>query len=212
MHNLGVVCMKCKRYVETVRLCDGAARIRVEHLGRDHVDVASSLSQQGVALMELEEFGLALASFREALRIRTKASWGGVVAMNDNTTTATATSYHPLIIRLLNNIGCALFELNELMEARVTFENALRMQRELMKGKNNHHSGKKLGSNKEVDGTFDIDPRDAYHTPLSIALTLTNLGSIHLRLGEYDKSLVYFEEAVLVSTMYFFSLVAFFTC
>ena len=205
MHNLGVVCMKCKRYVETVRLCDGAARIRVEHLGRDHVDVASSLSQQGVALMELNEFELALASFREALRIRTKASWG-VVVMNDNNATAnTTTSYHPLIIRLLNNIGCALFELNELMEARVTFENALRMQRELMKGKNNHHSGNKLGSDK-VDGTFDIDPRDAYHTPLSIALTLTNLGSIHVRLKEYDKSLVYFEEAVLVSscTMSFF--------
>jgi len=184
MHNLGVVCMKCNKYIETVRLCDGAARIRVEKLGQDHLDVASSLSQQGVALMELKEFPLALASFREALRIRTKAwtnGWGLENSVN-----------HPLIVRLLNNIGCALFEMNELDESQVTFENALAMQRELMKMKKSQAVKKEAGDDK------DIDPKDSYHAPLSIALTLTNLGSIHLRLSEFDKSLVYFEEAVLI--------------
>jgi len=184
MHNLGVVCMKCNKYIETVRLCDAAARIRVEKLGQDHLDVASSLSQQGVALMELKEFPLALASFREALRIRTKAwtnGWGLENSVN-----------HPLIVRLLNNIGCALFEMNELDESRITFENALAMQRELMKMK------KSQVVKKAVVDDEDIDPKDSYHAPLSIALTLTNLGSIHLRLSEFDKSLVYFEEAVLI--------------
>jgi len=190
MHNLGVVCMKCGMYKETVRLTDGAARIRVERLGKDHLDVAMSLAQQGVALMELKEHGVGLASFREALRIRNKATWddhgdhGGVE--NNN---------HPLIVRLLNNIGCALFEMNELAESRLTFENALRMQRELMRVKN------KKGMVAVIDNgddPFDIDPKDAYHAPLSIALTLTNLGSIHLRMREFDKSLVYYEEAVLI--------------
>jgi hypothetical protein len=42
MHNLGVVCVKGGRFEEGTRLCDGAARIRVEKLGPDHVDVAVS--------------------------------------------------------------------------------------------------------------------------------------------------------------------------
>jgi hypothetical protein len=42
MHNLGVVCVKGGRFEEGTRLCDGAARIRVELLGKDHLDVAVS--------------------------------------------------------------------------------------------------------------------------------------------------------------------------
>ena len=43
MHNLGVVCVECGRFEEGVKLCDGAARIRVEQLGADHLDVAVSI-------------------------------------------------------------------------------------------------------------------------------------------------------------------------
>ncbi|KAL7524340.1 hypothetical protein ACHAXR_000532, partial [Thalassiosira sp. AJA248-18] len=157
MHNLGVVCMRCGRYMETIRLCDGAARIRVEKLGKDSVMVATSLSQQGVALMELKEYRVALASFREALRIRYKV-FGG----ND--------SSHPLIVRLLNNIGCALFEMNDLGESRVAFENALRMQQELMKAKkkNNGKVGAPLSAIPKGggDNAFDVNPKDAYHMAL----------------------------------------------
>lgn len=42
MHNLGVVCVEGGRFREGVRLCDGAARLRVEKLGPDHLDVAVS--------------------------------------------------------------------------------------------------------------------------------------------------------------------------
>ena len=181
MHNLGAVCMKCNRYVETVRLCDGAARIRVEKLGRDSLDVASSLSQQGVALMELKEFRLALASFREALRIRTKA-WG-LVSDKAN---------HPLIVRLYNNIGCALFEMNQLQEAKLVFDDALSRQRGLMKANSNMGVG--IAKANGGDGGNNVN----LSIPLSISLTLTNLGSIHLCLNEFDESLAYFEEAVLI--------------
>ncbi len=52
----------------------------------------------------------------------------------------------------------------------------------------------------EEDGAnlASIDPKDAHSMLLSIALTLCNLGSIHLRWGQYDESLVYYEEALLV--------------
>lgn len=43
MHNLGVICVKGGKFEEGTRLCDGAARIRVEKLGADHLDVAVSL-------------------------------------------------------------------------------------------------------------------------------------------------------------------------
>ena len=130
--------------------------------------------------MELKEYDVALASFEEALRIR-HVAYGR------------ERPHHPLIVRLLNNIGCALFEMDQLEESRLTFENALQMQRRLMKAKREFV----LSGGGGEDGN-DVNPKDAYQMPLSIALTLTNLGSIHLRLSELDKSLVCFEEAVLI--------------
>jgi len=195
MHNLGVVCMRCGRYRDTVRLTDLAARIRVENLGKDHPEVAASLAQQGVALMEMEEHALALASFCEALRIRRKALEDDEKIDNKGAT-AIATGNQPLIVRLLNNIGCALFEMDELNESRLTFENALAMQRELMKA--NKNRGPAAAVADGTDNPFDVDPKDAYHTPLSIALALTNLGSIHLRMKDFDTSLVYYDEALLI--------------
>ncbi|KAL9182608.1 hypothetical protein ACHAXT_013260 [Thalassiosira profunda] len=178
MHNLGVVCFRSGRHTDTVRLCDGAARIRVEKLGKDSPEVAASLSQQGVALMEMKEYTVALASFREALRIRRKAL---------KTNGDGDGGERQLIVRLLNNIGCAHFEQDQLGRARVAFEEALWMQRELMK------KSKRKGA-----GVESVNPKDAFHAPLSIALTLTNLGSIHLRLEDYETSLVHFEEAALI--------------
>jgi hypothetical protein len=42
MHNIRVVCVKGGRFEEGTWLCDGAAGIRVELLGSDHLDVAVS--------------------------------------------------------------------------------------------------------------------------------------------------------------------------
>eukprot|EP01082_Thalassiosira_pseudonana_P009102 g8037.t1 g8037 contig27:49391-51311(+) len=184
MHNLGVVCVKGDRYEEACRLCDGAARIRVEKLGKDHLDVAVSLAQQGVALMEIQEYPLALASFREALRIR-RLAFG---------------EKHPLVVRLLNNIGCALFEMEELRDSKIAFEEALSVQRYLMR-ENNAGGGDEedeFEANFQSKKTEGVDAKGAHNMLLSIALTLRNLGSIHFRWGEYDESLVFYEEALLI--------------
>jgi tetratricopeptide (TPR) repeat protein len=144
--------------------------------------------------MEIQEYAIALASFREALRIRRK-SLG---------------SKHPLVIRLLNNIGCALFEMNNLDDARVAFEEALDLQRGLMRenslGEKCPSTSESLKGNKDTNEIGqdleleeEIDPREAHNMLLSIALTLCNLGSIHLRWGMYDQSLAFYEEALLVS-------------
>jgi len=193
MHNLGVVYVKAEKYPEACRLCDGAARIRVEKLGKDHLDVAVSLAQQGVALMEMREYEVALASFREALRIR-------ILGLGEE---------HPLVVRLLNNIGCALFEMDDLEESKGIFDEALRLQRLLMREQNGEVKGGRSSSGNggnsasgvdDEDGAniVSIDPKDAHSMLLSIALTLCNLGSIHLRWGKYDESSVYYEEALLI--------------
>ena len=139
-----------------------------------------SLAQQGVALMEIQEYSLALASFLEALRIRRKALG----------------SKHPLVVRLLNNIGCAFFETNDLEASKVAFEDALNMQRKLMR--ENKGTGLEDDSRKNYSG-LEVHPKNAHQMLLSIALTLCNLGSIHLRCRQFDKSIVFFEEALLVS-------------
>ena len=154
---------------------------------------------------------MALASFCEALRIREKA-WA-------DESNEINTANHPLIVRLLNNIGCALFELSKLEEARVAFDETLCMQRELMKedasngggGGNDKDSsllrGRSSGSGfgggaaGELSSSADDTDKkkDSHQMLLSIALTLCNLGSIHLRMDRFHASAVVFEEALLVS-------------
>ena len=214
MHNLGVVYVKSHQYYETSKLCEMSSKIRREELGKDHMDVAVSLAQMGVALMELSKYDDALAVFQEALRIR-RVNLG-------------QDCNHTLIVRILNNIGCALFELEKMEEARVAFEETLCMQRELMKedtGSNNNATtngskkdngggggkekkvkftkGRSGGSSSELSSRSGGDTadqkKDSHHMLLSIALTLCNLGSIHLRMGKLDASFVAFEEALLVS-------------
>lgn len=131
--------------------------------------------------MELKQYPVALASFREALRIRRE-----VLGYK-----------HPLVVRLLNNIGCALFEMDDLAASKAVFDDALRIQRKLMKL--NKGTGLENDSGA-TERTFQVDPKDTHHMLLSIALTLCNLGSIHLRWGEFDESLVFFEEALIVSS------------
>mmetsp|Transcript_11605 Transcript_11605/g.23251 ORF Transcript_11605/g.23251 Transcript_11605/m.23251 type:complete len:741 (-) Transcript_11605:43-2265(-) len=195
MHNLGVVYVKSHKYYETSKLCEMASKIRREELGKNHLDVAVSLAQMGVALMELSKYEDALVVFREALRIR-RLNLG-------------QDCNHTLIVRILNNIGCALFELEKMEEARAAFEETLSMQRELMKedgekdngGKEkkvNLAKGRSGGSGSEASSSGGTDKKKEHHMLLSIALTLCNLGSIHLRTGQLDASFVVFEEALLI--------------
>ena len=181
MQNLGAVCMKCRRYGDVIKLCDSACRLRVSQFGPEAPGVASCLSMQGVALLEMKQYPLALASFREALRVRAIELSG--TRCKEIEYSGASLPAHPLIVRLLNNIGSALFHLDDLFKAKETFVTILQMQREL-----------KMTDNS----SFEVDPEDAHQRLLGVALTLGNLGTIHLRLNELDLSLANYEEAALV--------------
>ncbi|KAL7547573.1 hypothetical protein ACHAWF_010867, partial [Thalassiosira exigua] len=223
MRDLGAICLRAERHELAVRLCDGAARIHAERRGKGSTEVARSLEVQGRALMELEEHGLAGASFREALRIRRSrrrrgsgddGEGSGEGAGQEGEDEGDERDRRASVARLLNHVGCALSETDELEEARDAFEEALSMQRDLMRAS----SSGQASSGSDVDGEggdddedegggeereddddiLDEDPRGAHRAPLGIALTLTNLGSIHLRLGAIEESLACFEEAALI--------------
>jgi tetratricopeptide (TPR) repeat protein len=92
---------------------------------------------------------------------------------------------HPKVGKLLNNIGCTLYELEELEGARLTFQEALEIQRDsLRKGTAEITVDSKTSSNQLL---------------LSIAATLCNLGSIQVRRSMFAEATLAFEEALLVN-------------
>jgi Tfp pilus assembly protein PilF len=130
------------------------------------------LAQLGVAYLESQNYDQALVAFREALHIR--RNFLG--------------PRHLKCSKILNNIGCAQYSLDELEEARQTFEEALDIQRETLR----------LVPSTE-DGQDSISA-DSNSILLSMASTLCNVGSIRLRRGQFDEADVALEEALLVST------------
>jgi tetratricopeptide (TPR) repeat protein len=86
----------------------------------------------------------------------------------------------------LNNIGCTLYELDELEGARLAFEEALDIQRESLRG-----------------STIREDPAESKSSfnqlLLSVAATLCNIASIKVRWSRYDEASLALEEALLVS-------------
>jgi tetratricopeptide (TPR) repeat protein len=81
----------------------------------------------------------------------------------------------------LNNIGCSLFELDELQVAKVAFQEALDIQRSLLR------------KDHREDGT-----PISQQTMLSIASTQSNIASIKLYSGQYEEACVDLEEALLI--------------
>jgi len=94
-------------------------------------------------------------------------------------------SFHPKIAKILNNIGCALYELNALDVARVAFEEALDVQRQCLRN------------------TPDPEESDYNFALLSIASTLSNIASIKLYSNDFDEASQDFQEALLLQQCVF---------
>ena len=75
-------------------------------------------------------------------------------------------------------------ELGQLVDAEVAFEEALAIQRSIMRHPGHLVKGSKMN--------------DANHVLLTIAATLCNLGSIQLSWKLYEKAIIALEEALLI--------------
>ncbi|GKZ00692.1 hypothetical protein MPSEU_001021300 [Mayamaea pseudoterrestris] len=85
---------------------------------------------------------------------------------------------HPKVAKILNNIGCALFELNEVAVAKIAFDEALQIQR---------YNLKRLPVSSNEISNLAL---------LSVASTLSNIGSIHLFMGSFDEAAAVLKEAL----------------
>ena len=178
MHRLGSVCRVTGQHAKAVKLHRGAGKLWRTWRGDDE-GVAACLGGAGDAHAETGEWEAALTCYQEALRIRRKVQESAVGRRR-----------RQRIARLLTGIGCALCETGRLAEARRAFEDALRTQRERMRAGHTGCAGEKLAG---------VVQREARRASLGVALALTNLGAVHLCLGDLAVSLACLDEAALVS-------------
>lgn len=191
LHNIAIVHLQSGDYASAVKVCKEAVRVRKIALDPFHPDVADSLAQLGVGYMEENKYKRAIFVFREALRIRRRAM-GPRHPKVAKIRKFLARSPSPWKLRHLlysllsltcyavNNIGCCLYEVDEWEVSMVAFQEALDIQRETLKH-------------------LPPDSQDATNQQLlSIASTLSNIGSIKLYWGLHDEAAVSLEEVLLI--------------
>lgn len=94
-----------------------AARVARDSLGKNHPNVAVSLVRIGFLLLQSRQYGNAVVTFQEALRIR-------LVYYGPS---------HGLVANLYNNLGVCHMHLQEFDKGKQQLEHALIMQRQIVK-------------------------------------------------------------------------------
>ena len=207
IHDMGIEHLKHREYPEALEVFEEILRGQLTRYGEEHYRVGTALHNIGVVHMKQGDYEEAAHVSLEAVRIRrmtlpadhpdvavSMAQLG--VALLECRKFKRAISHfrealrirrkcygpkHLKVAKLLNNIGCALYELNELAVAKVAFEEALGIQRSTLR---------------------EIPTQDLEEPPnqilLSIASTLSNIGSIKLYWGQHGDASIDLEEALLI--------------
>lgn len=180
-HNLGTVHAKraaiLKEDSRSQRHCrsqalgcfQAAARVARDSLGKNHPNVAVSLVRIGFLLLQSRQYENAAVTFQEALRIRL-LYYGPT---------------HGLVANLYNNLGVCHMHLQEFEKGKQELEQALLIQRQIVREKN---------------------AEDSWVHQLELAETLFNIGGLCLewirRQGHHDRrakdAIVVFQETLTV--------------
>lgn len=198
LHNLSMVYMKYSNnnnqcYDKAKHICRQAVHVRMRTLGTVHADLALSLEQLGSIHFELEEYELAIQSFKRALMIIRKI--GKNCNESAGITKGTGSRNYEnetKITKLLSSIGCAYYEWGKLKDSEMIFQEALMIQKSLM-----HGASISVGGDGGSDAMQD-NIRNISIVLLGIASTLFNLGSVKLRWKKYDDAILNLEEALLL--------------
>lgn len=193
-------------YREALEVFEEILRGQLVRYGPDHFRVGTALHNIGIVHMKKGDYSNAVKVCKEAVRVRKKtlasdhpdvavslAQLGVAYLESKKYRKAIGVFREALRIRrrclgpkhskvatILNNIGCALYELNELEIAKVAFEEALEVQRETLR-------------------KLPLDSKQLSHQGLlSIASTLSNIGSIKLYWGLFDEASINLEEVLLI--------------
>lgn len=207
IHNMGIEHLSHKEYPEALEVFEEILRGQLTRYGEEHYRVGTALHNIGIVHMKQGDYEEAAHVSYEAVRIRrlslpadhpdiaVSLAQLGVALLECRKFKKAIAQFrealrirrrcygpkHLKVAKLLNNIGCALYELNELEVAKVAFEEALDIQRSTL---------------REVPLEELEEP--ANQILLSIASTLSNIGSIKLYWGQNGEASIDLEEALLI--------------
>jgi len=207
IHDMGIEHLKHREYSEALEVFEEILRGQLTRYGEQHYRVGTALHNIGIVHMKQGNFNEAAHVSYEAVRIRkltlppdhpdtaVSLSQLGVALLECRKFKKAIAHFrdalrirrkcygpkHLKVAKLLNNIGCALYELNELDVAKVAFEEALEIQRSTL---------------REVP-VQDLD-EPSNQVLLSIASTLSNIGSIKLYWGLSAEAFIDLEESLLI--------------
>jgi tetratricopeptide (TPR) repeat protein len=206
IHEMATEHLKHGEYTEALEVFEEILRGQLARYGQDHFRVGTALHNIGIVHMKSGDNLNAAKVSKEAIRVRKIAHDSlhpdvavslaqlGVAYMEMGKHVKAVSVFrealrirrhcyglnHPKVGKILNNIGCALYELNELEVAKVAFEEALTVQREALRV------------------TQSESPVFSDQSLLSIASTLSNLGSIKLYWGLHHDAAINLEEVLLI--------------
>jgi tetratricopeptide (TPR) repeat protein len=206
IHEMAAEHLQYGEYAEALEVFEEILRGQLARYGQDHFRVGTALHNIGIVHMKKGDFVNAAKVCKEAVRVRKIAlspfhpevavslAQLGVAYMETEKHAKAITVFrealrirrkhlgpkHPKVAKILNNIGCALYELNELEVAKVAFEEALAVQR------------------YNLRETQSDSPAFSDQSLLSIASTLSNLGSIKLYWGQHHEAAIDLEEVLLL--------------
>lgn len=206
IHEMGAEHLKYREYDEALEVFEEILRSQLTRHGPWHHRVGTALHNIGIVHMKTGNSAKAIKSCKEAIAVRKKVlgenhmdvadslSQLGVCYLEARKNAKAVESFrealkirrlcvgqkHPKVAKILNNIGCALYEMNELEIANIAFEEALNVQR---------------GTLRSVAAdSADISDQSL----LSIACTLSNIGSIQLYWRNFEKATKALEEALMI--------------
>jgi tetratricopeptide (TPR) repeat protein len=207
IHDMGIEHLRHNEFSEALEVFEEILRGQLTRYGEEHYRVGTALHNIGIVHMKEGDYEEAARVSLEAVRIRrltlpanhpdvaVSLAQLGVALLECRKFKKSISHFrealrirrrcygpkHLKVAKLLNNIGCALYELNELEVAEVAFEEALDIQRSTL---------------REVPVQDLEEPTN--QILLSIASTLSNIGSIKLYWGQNGEASIDLEEALLI--------------
>ena len=166
LHNLAIVHLRVGNYEDAIDAIEEAIKIRKLRLGKKHPKVSDSLVELGIILSEMEDYDESLEAFSEALILREKEM--------KETNESDQGKVKIQMAKILNNIGCAYFEVGELEDAAIAFEEALDIQQSCYE-----------------EGNFQSMPGF-----LATSCTLCNLGFVSMEGADYETAISHLEDAL----------------
>ena len=206
IHDMATDHLTHGEYDEALMVFDEILRGQLARYGEEHYRTGTALHNIGIVHMRRGDYKQAIEVYQEAVLVRKKVLASdhpdvavslaqlGVAYLETQQLKSAIMVFrealkirrsclgpkHPKVAKILNNIGCALYDLNEVQVARVAFEEALAIQRDKRRV-------------QPLDSECASD-----HLLLSMASTLSNLGSLNIASSQFDDAAALLEEALLI--------------